>query len=187
MNYVVIARDISLRTRFLTIEAQSEAEAAEQVRRTVAIADILYVRPAFVFHDGGRAAADFRGSANDCVTRAIAILTGQPYRDVYDDLNAFVRRDRKRLKVRPSTARTGISPALTKRYLAELGWTWHPTMTIGSGCTVNLRADSLPEPTCIAKLSGHVVAVIDGVVFDTHDPTRNGTRCVYGYWLPPGR
>jgi len=24
--------------------------------------------------------------------------------------------------------------------------------------------------------------VIDGVIFDTHDPSRRGTRCVYGIW-----
>jgi hypothetical protein len=24
-------------------------------------------------------------------------------------------------------------------------------------------------------------AVIDGIVHDTYDPSRNGTRCVYGY------
>jgi hypothetical protein len=25
--------------------------------------------------------------------------------------------------------------------------------------------------------------VIDGVLHDTHDCTRGGTRCVYGYWI----
>jgi len=25
--------------------------------------------------------------------------------------------------------------------------------------------------------------VIDGVLHDTHDCSRDGTRCVYGYWL----
>ena len=24
--------------------------------------------------------------------------------------------------------------------------------------------------------------MIDGVIHDTYDPTRGGTRCVYGYW-----
>lgn len=28
-------------------------------------------------------------------------------------------------------------------------------------------------------------AVVDGVVRDTHDPSRDGTRCVYGYWREP--
>ncbi len=29
----------------------------------------------FVFDDGGRSAAGYRGSADDCVTRSIAIIT----------------------------------------------------------------------------------------------------------------
>jgi len=24
--------------------------------------------------------------------------------------------------------------------------------------------------------------VLDGVIHDTHDPSRGGRRCVYGYW-----
>lgn len=28
----------------------------------------------------------------------------------------------------------------------------------------------------------------DGVIRDTHDPSRDGTRCVYGYWTAePGQ
>ncbi|MGH2478016.1 MAG: hypothetical protein ACRDIL_22445 [Candidatus Limnocylindrales bacterium] len=55
-------------------------------------------------------------------------------------------------------------------------------MAIGSGWRVHLRADELPAGWLIVQLSGHVTAVIDGVVHDTHDPSRHGTRCVYGYW-----
>ena len=55
-------------------------------------------------------------------------------------------------------------------------------MKIGSGCTVHLRADELPTGRLIVSVSRHVVAVIDGVIHDTHDPSRDGTRCVYGYW-----
>ena len=32
------------------------------------------------------------------------------------------------------------------------------------------------------RLSRHITAVVDGVIHDTHDPSRKGTRCVYGYW-----
>jgi hypothetical protein len=31
-------------------------------------------------------------------------------------------------------------------------------------------------------VSRHMVAVIDGVVYDNHDSTRGGSRAVYGYW-----
>jgi hypothetical protein len=27
--------------------------------------------------------------------------------------------------------------------------------------------------------------MIDGVIHDTHDCSRRGKRCVYGYWQPP--
>jgi len=55
-------------------------------------------------------------------------------------------------------------------------------MTIGSGCKVHLCADELPPGKIIVKLSGHVAAVIDGVLYDNHDCSRQGSRCVYGYW-----
>jgi hypothetical protein len=34
----------------------------------------------WIHNDGGRADAGFRGETGDCVTRAIAIATGKPYR-----------------------------------------------------------------------------------------------------------
>ena len=81
------------------------------------------------------------------------------------------------------SARNGVMPQAYKPYLAELGATWTPTMTIGQGCTVHLAESELPyEPWLIVRLSRHLAAVRRGVVYDTHDPTRDGTRCVYGYW-----
>jgi hypothetical protein len=43
----------------------------------------------FLYDDGGRAAAGFRGKAGDCVTRAIAIAMRQPYREIYDAMAAL--------------------------------------------------------------------------------------------------
>ena len=133
--------------------------------------------------DGGRAAAGYKGTANDCVTRAIAIATGLPYQQVYDDLNEMAQWERPRKSGRRSRARTGVHKRTFRRYLEALGWTWHPTMAIGSGCTVHLRADELPPGRLIVSLSRHLVAVIDGVIHDTgSDTDRGGTRCVYGYF-----
>lgn len=140
----------------------------------------------YTYNDGGRAAAGFRGESRDCVTRAIAIATELSYREVYDLINKqadYERRGPKRTGV--SSARNGVYKETTRRVLAELGWQWTPTMRIGSGCTVHLRADELPSGRLIVSTSRHLVAVIDGVIHDTHDPSRNGTRCVYGYWSRP--
>ena len=148
----------------------------------------------FVFSDGGREAAGFTGSTGDCVTRAIAIAAELPYREVYDALHAAALNDRAlmaRLELnygrharRHASPRTGAWPKTYNAYLAALGWRWTPTMAIGSGCRVHLRPDELPAGRLIARLSRHLCAVVDGVVYDTHDPSRDGTRCVYGYWSP---
>lgn len=137
-----------------------------------------------VYNDGGRAAAGYRGQARDCVVRAIAIATQQPYETVYAQLRAEVKRSRLR-RHRVHSPREGIRRAVYERYLARLGWHWVPCMQIRSGCKTHLRADELPTGRLIVRLSRHLSAVIDGVIHDTHDPSRGGTRCVYGYWYKP--
>lgn len=143
----------------------------------------------WAFDDGGRVAAGFRGHTGDCVTRAVAIATGMNYREVYDLVNSLGAEEKPRRtrsgKPKRSTARTGVSKKTTRKLMEHLGWSWTPTMAIGSGCTVHLSPEELPAGRIIAKVSGHICAVIDGVVRDTYDPTRDGTRCVYGYWSPP--
>lgn len=172
--------------------------------------------PGFTFSDGGRAAAGFRGTARDCVCRAIAIASGRPYAEIYARLAEENGKQRKRYtaKKNVATAREGIH---TRRkwfrdYMRELGFEWTPTMLIGSGCVVHLDAAELPPGRLVVAVSRHYCAMIDGVVFDTHDPRDRGEtlyspghkiedvpkgaewlderagwvyrprRCVYGYW-----
>ena len=135
--------------------------------------------------DGGRAAAGWIGHAGDCTVRAVAIALQRDYQLVYDELNLEAKRERPRKGRTRSSARNGVHRRTTRRYLEAFGWNRVPTMRIGSGCLVHLREDELPTGRLIVSLSRHLAAVIDGVVFDTHDPTREGTRCVYGYWIRP--
>ena len=137
------------------------------------------------YNDGGRKAAGFKGDPGDCVTRAIAIATGKPYLEVYNALNKFAESERPRKGKSRSNARTGVYKRTQHRYIASLGWKWVPTMGIGTGCRVHLRADELPAGRLIVSVSRHCVAVLDGVLHDTYDTSRAGMRCVYGYWLPP--
>jgi hypothetical protein len=142
----------------------------------------------WIYDDGGRKAAGYDGMTGDCVTRAIAIATGLPYQTVYDGINAMAAHERpgsKRRGGRRSHARTGVFRATRDRYLESLGWVWTPTMKIGQGCKVHLVAKELPAGRLVVCVSKHSVAVIDGVIHDTHDPSRGGTRCVYGYWSKP--
>jgi hypothetical protein len=146
----------------------------------------------WVRNDGGRAAAGFTGHAGDCVVRAIAITTERSYLNVYNSLHRYALTDRvlmAKLELRygarardHASPRTGVNQRVYDRYLTEIGWTWTPTMQIGHGCTVHLRPDEIPSGRLIVRVSKHICAVIDGVIHDTHDPSRGGARCVYGYW-----
>ena len=129
------------------------------------------------YDDGGRAAAGFKGDARDCAVRAIAIATGQDYRAVYDEINRIGKKHGSR-------SRTGVFRETVDEYLRGLGWTWTPTMKVGAGCSVHLRSDELPTGNLVVRCSRHFAAVIDGVLRDTFDSSRGGTRCVYGYWRP---
>lgn len=137
----------------------------------------------FVKNDGGRADAGFKGSAGDCAVRAISIATGTPYQEVYDAINALGSKERTgRRKRGTSNARTGVYKGAVHKYMASIGWAWTPTMQIGSGCKVHVRSEELPTGRLVLNLSRHYAAVIDGALHDTHDCSRDGTRCVYGYW-----
>lgn len=145
----------------------------------------------FQLNDGGREKAGFKGGAGDCVVRSIAIAASLPYIEVYEDLRlanesyANLRNDRfaKRLNAKGSSPRNGNHRNVFHDYILSKGFEWVPTMKVGAGCQVHLRPDELPAGILIAKVSKHLTAIIDGVIHDTHDPSRDGNRCVYGYYI----
>lgn len=138
----------------------------------------------WVYNDGGREAAGFKGKTSDCTCRAISIATGVPYREVYTLLNFSGDLERKSKKRKgKSSARTGVYIPTIRKVMASLGWHWKPTMLVGQGCKVHLRAEELPKGRLLVSVSRHMVAVIDGVIHDTHDCSRDGKRCVYGYYF----
>jgi hypothetical protein len=140
----------------------------------------------YVYSDGGRAKAGYRGDTGDCATRAIAIATGLDYQTVYNLVNEHGKKERRsKNRSGKSSAREGIYKPTMRRIMASLGWEWTPTMHVGQGCTVHLRDGELPAGPLVVSLSRHYSAVIDGVIYDNHDPSRDGDRCVYGYWQPP--
>ena len=136
----------------------------------------------YEYDDGGRRDAGFVGDTGDCVTRSIAIATGIPYSTVYASLNHLAKRERPRAGRARSSARTGVHRQTYHQYMLDIGWQWTSTMGIGTGCTVHLREDELPSGNLVVRISKHVCAVIDGVIHDTHDPQRDGSRCVYGFY-----
>ena len=137
----------------------------------------------WVYNDGGRSKYFKAENVRDCVTRAIANATGIDYKEVYDALNALAKSERKSKRKRSiSNSRNGVYKDTFKKYLESKGYKFVPCMTIGSGCKVHLKADELPDGVLIVSVSKHLTCVKDGVLYDTYDCSRDGTRCVYGYW-----
>lgn len=140
----------------------------------------------FRFNDGGRSNY-FKGTARDCVVRSICNATNKDYLEVYNAINQLAKSERTgKRKKGISSARNGVYKTTYKKYIEDvLGWKWHPTMAIGQGCKVHLSENELPKGKLIVSVSGHHTCVIDGVLVDTYDCSRDGNRCVYGFWTNP--
>lgn len=155
----------------------------EDFLREEAQAEISYrnrIDVPWVHDDGGRSAYFIGERAGDCVVRAFAICLERDYKEVYDRMAELNQQYGGR---KYKTARDGVSKQAYKRYAGfETDLVWHPLMGIGTGCTVHLRPDELPMGRIICRVTKHMVAVIDGVIHDTYDCSREGTRCVYGYY-----
>ncbi len=140
---------------------------------------------AWVKDDGGRADAGFSGEAGDCACRAVAIAAQVEYEYAYRLINAIAESETRRSRP-PSNARTGVWRDTMDKVMGYLGFTSVPTMKVGEGCRVHVRPDELPGGRIVLRLSRHYTAFVDGVLHDTHDSSRGGTRCVYGYWQKGG-
>lgn len=142
------------------------------------------------YDDGGRAEAGFKGTAGDCVTRAIAVATGIAYKTVYDELAqgmkalwsyraereknpARVERYRKRAVV---SARNGVSDPVWKKFLKARGW-------VEIKLPRDSRLSDLPtSQMIIVRLRKHLVAVDRGVLLDTYDSSYGYDRLAFHYW-----
>ena len=96
----------------------------------------------------------------DCVVRAIAVATGRPWLDIYDDLHHVGRK----LHDMPS------SNEVWGRYLYRMGF---EPFILPDACpeciTVREFAKHFPVGRYIIGTGNHAVAVIDGNYYDTFD------------------
>ena len=79
-----------------------------------------------VYNDGGRSLY-FRGEANDCVVRAIAIAADLDYKDVYDLL--------KKKMGKGKSPRNGVPKKIYHGLILSLGFEWIPFMGIVPAAT----------------------------------------------------
>jgi hypothetical protein len=150
----------------------------------------------WVKDDGGRRRSGIPNAdrqVGDCVARAIAIATQKPYREVHDalvvrqvhhaaaDNSPYGKHIRRKGGVRHFDADHGCADEVYGSHLESLGWRYTSTPSRGPD-KVHLRADELPPGRLVARIGGHLVAVIDGVIHDTYDSRGGGRVHVKGYW-----
>ena len=127
----------------------------------------------WVYDDGGRSRYFSASSVCDCVTRSVAIATGLDYKEVYNRIRLIIG----------YSPRNGIKRKDVKKVLDTFGGKWHSCMSIGSGCKVHLKDGQIPmDKIIVCSVSKHLTCVRNGIIRDTFDPSRDGSRCVYGYW-----
>ena len=112
----------------------------------------------YVYDDGGRAAAGYKGKTGDCVVRAYCILTGADYRDTYRDIA-----DDNETRGQKRSVRSGANPNYS-----------YPGLGL-----VKVKLPKGPRPTyteaherygdCIVRTAKHVAAVVDGNLRDIFD------------------
>ena len=129
----------------------------------------------FKYSDGGRSKYYKAKNVGDCVTRAIAIANGWDYKFTYNLVKKYNG---------GNTPRNGVYKVVYNKLLSDYGWKWIPCCGKGvENNSVHMSANELPNGIVICRLSRHLTTVIDGVIFDTYDCSREETRKVYGYWI----
>lgn len=126
----------------------------------------------FIYNDGGRKAAGYKGNAGDCGARAMAIALGMDYKEAYK-LLATENKNCGKAK----SARNGIHKDIYNEVLKSLGWMW---MSAPKFVGRKAKCSDMFAGTVIARQAGHFVAVINGIPHDTWDCSE---KMVYGFWV----
>jgi hypothetical protein len=127
-------------------------------------------------NDGGRKAAGFGNTNRDCVTRAIAIATGRPYEQVWQEMKPFACK-------RGPDHGVYTTRSTFHDYMKAHGFTYTKCLSPqGRAGRVKLRKGDLPSKhRLVVMTKGHAQAVINGVVQDMHATRTPNVRCYWTY------
>ena len=107
------------------------------------------------------------------------------YKKIYNHINHLEKTIKVCKNEIGGSAREGVRPRVYKHYLEkELNFKWVSLCRIGQKEKTHLKTSELPKnKTLILRLSNHLTCVKNGILYDTYDCSREGTRIVYGYWV----
>jgi len=102
---------------------------------------------------------------DDCVVRALSVLTGKSWYEVYDELSDLASN-----KGQMFDSVEFVEDYLDKRYPREC----HYAKTVGE------FAIEHPYGNYAVTMNGHITAITDGgVIIDTFDPSKRIMRCAW--------
>lgn len=148
----------------------------------------------WVYDDGGRGGAGFKGKTGDCGVRALTIALDEDYQAMYETMFHLqreygeTRRDRaaKAIQRRGASPRLGLFRQVLGPYLVETcGWRWTPLKFVGDPRTHHaVHGELPPRGPMVCSMRGHYAAVVDGKLRDTWDSGKHGSAQVSGIWTP---
>ena len=127
----------------------------------------------YLFNDGGRVAAGFPAEGGDCVARAVAVASGRAYREVHKALSDTVANKGDADKGVPTSddwqrwmAENGFSECGVYEGFSYVGFSYDdPRFQKG-------RYVLVAQLNLGGQVTGHAVAMVDGVVHDAQDHTK---------------
>lgn len=102
---------------------------------------------------------------DDCVIRAISILTNRTWNDVYEELGDLANKDSMMMD-----SVVFVEKYLDSRYLRKCHYSK----------TLEEFVKEFPKGKYAVTMNGHITAVIDGVIYDTFNPSNRIIRCSWG-------
>ncbi len=110
----------------------------------------------------------FGRRVNDCVVRAIALATRRSWDDTYQQLSNFARKE----------GITFSEIEFINEYLSNL----YPRFCQREGNKITTVGDFSKlelKGRWLITMSGHITCVIDGIIYDTFDPSERLMWCAY--------
>lgn len=101
---------------------------------------------------------------DDCVIRAISVLTNKNWYNVYNDLSNLASDNALMMD-----SVQFVEDYLDKRYVRKC----HYSKTVGE------FAKEFPIGKYAVTMNGHITAIIDGIIYDTFDPSDRLMRCAW--------
>lgn len=120
-------------------------------------------------NDAGRSNSRRSKQKNDCTVRALAMVRGMAYDDAYDLLAAAGRKCSKGFQF--------------TNWINEQSWAARIAFPAVKGqprMNPATFVQRFPQGRYICQVAKHVFAVIDGVIYDTHQ--NRPDRCIYACW-----